>query len=80
MPYGRDQVGEGFAGTGAGLDGEMLPRADGMRHRLGHLHLPGPLRTADTGYSGGEKGGDVGQVGLVRGVEEVVWHDTKRYR
>ena len=80
MAYGRYEVGERLAGARAGLDGQVLPRVDGVRHRLGHLHLSGAFGAADAGHRRGEEGGDVGQVGRVIGVEEVVGHGTKRYR
>ena len=49
-----DEVAEGLAGAGAGLDEQVLAGGHRLGHRLGHLDLAGPLLAAEGLHGRGE--------------------------
>jgi hypothetical protein len=53
VAQGGDEVGQGLAGAGARLDGQVLAGADGVVHRLRHLHLALALGSAHRIHGGG---------------------------
>ena len=59
----RHQVGERFAGAGAGLHGQMFAGVEGVGDGLGHLDLTAALAPAERGDRGGEQFGDGSCVG-----------------
>jgi hypothetical protein len=50
LPVGErgHQIAQGLSGTGAGLDQQVGSVVDGLRDGLGHGHLAGALRAADS--------------------------------
>ena len=42
----RNQIGQGLAGSGAGLHDQVAPLVDGVLHCHRHVHLTGPMHPA----------------------------------
>jgi len=72
---GRKQVGERFAGAGAGLDDQVAMLAEGALHGLGHLQLARPVLIRQ-----GRAGQDAaGREELVQAGQSAGWCVGKRH-